>query len=166
MKIVYFTNVIFFFTTDMTVSYIKMVKSLNICFLLFVSYMRTIGSVLIGLYYATWLCFFFDRETNFSCCFQFYVFSIKIQSSSKFLLVFIMTITSESITTFMFSSLSLHAKSFNPKSSALCLIVFEIMVISLYWFAAQQQTSIFRWQNFDLFYPEFSAELKDLTVNV
>ena len=40
-----------------SVSYIKMIKSLNICFLLFVSYMRIIGSILIGLYYATWLCF-------------------------------------------------------------------------------------------------------------
>ena len=52
----------------LVVSYIKIVKSLNICFLLFVQHMKTIGSILIGLYYASWLCFYFDRETNFSRC--------------------------------------------------------------------------------------------------
>ena len=39
-------------------------------------------------------------------------------------------------------------------------------VISLYWITLQQQTSTFRQQTFDLFYPEFSAELNDLTLNV
>ena len=39
-------------------------------------------------------------------------------------------------------------------------------VISLYWIAMQQQTSTFRQQTFDLFYPEFSAELNDLSLKV
>ena len=51
--------------------------------------MRTTGSILIGLYYATWLCFyrvFIGRQIFHVVYFD--VFSIKIQSSSKFLLVF------------------------------------------------------------------------------
>ena len=44
---------------------------------------------------------------------------------------------------------------------------FEIMKVTLlHWFAAQQQTSTFRRQKVDSFYPKFSAKLNDLTVNV
>ena len=41
-------------------------------------------------------------------------------------------------------------------------------VISLYWFAAQQQqqTNSFRRQKFGLFYLEFSAEFNELALNV
>ena len=39
-------------------------------------------------------------------------------------------------------------------------------VISLYWFAAKQQTSTFRRQKFGLFYLEFSAEINKVILNV
>ena len=55
---------------ESVVSSIKMVKSLNICFLLFVSHMRTIGSILIGSYYATWLCFFLIGRQIFHVVFS------------------------------------------------------------------------------------------------
>ena len=38
--------------------------------------------------------------------------------------------------------------------------------ISLFWFAAQQQTTASRRQKFDLFYPEFSSEFKELTLTI
>ena len=39
-------------------------------------------------------------------------------------------------------------------------------VISLFWFAAQQQTSAFRRQKFGLFYPKFGAEFNESSLNV
>ena len=49
----------------------------------------------------------------------------------------------------------------------MCFIIVENKkVISLYRFAAQQQTSACRQQKFDLFYQKFSAELNDFTLNV
>ena len=33
--------------------------------------------------------------------------------------------------------------------------------VSLHWFAAQQQSSTSRWQNFDLIYPKFSPEFNE-----
>ena len=53
------------------------------------------------------------------------------------------------------------------KIAETCFKSFEKMkVISLYWFAAQQQTGTFRRQIFGLFYLEFTAEFNELTVNV
>ena len=34
----------------------------------------------------------------------------------------------------------------------------------LYWFAAQQQTSILRWQKIDLFYVKFNAEFNEVSL--
>ena len=39
-------------------------------------------------------------------------------------------------------------------------------VISLYWFAAEQQIITFTLQKFGLFYPEFYAPFKELSLNV
>ena len=60
-----------------------------------------------------------------------------------------------------------NEKPLNLYSAQCVLKIFDNMnVISLYWITLQQQTSTFRQQTFDLFYPEFSAELNDLTLNV
>ena len=40
-----------------------------------------------------------------------------------------------------------------------------MQTILLYWFAAQQQTSTFKQQNFGLFYLKFSAELNKLNLD-
>ena len=54
-----------------------------------------------------------------------------------------------------------------PLVRALCFNIFEnLNLISLYWFAAQQQTNAFRRQKVGLFYPEFSAEFNELSLNV
>ena len=43
--------------------------------------------------------------------------------------------------------------------------IFEkLQPISLYWFAAQQQTSTSRQQKFDLFYPTFNPEFNELSL--
>ena len=34
----------------------------------------------------------------------------------------------------------------------------------MYWFAAEQQTSTFKWQKFGLFYLKFSAEFNELSL--
>ena len=39
-----------------------------------------------------------------------------------------------------------------------------MQAISLYWFAAQQQTSTFIWQNFSLFYAKFSAKFNEISL--
>ena len=39
-----------------------------------------------------------------------------------------------------------------------------MQAISLYWFAAHQQTSTLRQQKFGLFYVEFSAEFNELNL--
>ena len=39
-------------------------------------------------------------------------------------------------------------------------------VISLYWFAAQQQTTTFKRQKFSLFYVEFSPKFNEPALNV
>ena len=45
--------------------------------------------------------------------------------------------------------------------------IFEkVKVISLYWFAAQQETITFRRQKFGLFYLEFSTDFNEFAVNV
>ena len=54
-----------------------------------------------------------------------------------------------------------------PLDTTMCFKIFEkVKVISLYWFAAQEQTSTFRQQKFSLFYVKFSAEYNKLTLNV
>ena len=50
--------------------------------------MGTVCLYLIGLYHSTGLCFYFDRETPSFQMVQFDIFNIKIQPSSKFLLIF------------------------------------------------------------------------------
>ena len=39
-------------------------------------------------------------------------------------------------------------------------------VISLHWFATEQQTSIFRQQKFRLVYPKYSADFNELSINI
>ena len=39
-----------------------------------------------------------------------------------------------------------------------------MQAILLYWFAAQQQTSILRWQKIDLFYVKFNAEFNEVSL--
>ena len=52
-------------------------------------------------------------------------------------------------------------------NSALWFKIFEKMkVISLYWFAAQQQTRTIRRQKIGLFYLKFNAEFNEATLNV
>ena len=54
---------------------------------------------------------------------------------------------------------------FEPLEHALFFKIFEkTQGISLYWFAAQQQTSTYRRQKFDLFYQEFSAEFNKFSL--
>ena len=48
----------------------------------------------------------------------------------------------------------------------MCFKMFERMhATSLYWFAAQQQASRFRWQNNGLFYLIFSVEFSELNLD-
>ena len=55
--------------------------------------------------------------------------------------------------------LSERPSDFSPLERALSFKIFEKMqAISLYWFAAQQQTSTLRRQKIGLFYAKFNAE--------
>ena len=52
-----------------------------------------------------------------------------------------------------------------PLELTLCFKNFEKMhALSLYWLAAQQQTSTFRRQKFDFLHSKFSAEFTELSL--
>ena len=51
----------------------------------------------------------------------------------------------------------------NPQSALFGLKSQKMPVISLYWFAAQQQTSTLRRQKYRSIYSKFSVELSELT---